>query len=478
MNAMHSLPQSAVARRARPVRLLLAAAIAAGAAGTASADAVTAWNAIAGQSSPSVGGPPQRAYFVAMTQIAVHDALNSISPRYDTYSVLPLANPGASPDAAIASAAHDVLINQLSRTPDSAAKATARANVEAAYIAALAAIPDGAAENQGVAAGQAAAAAIIAARLNDGSATPNLPYVYAAAPGVYQSTAPNFPVPQNAGWALVRPFVLTSPSQFRADPSELFDLTSATYTRDYNEVMSIGSAAVRGAVPDSEPSRIARYWANGGGDWNGVVRGIVPGLGLDRWEHARLFALVNMAEADAGISVFDTKYTYVFWRPVTAIHWADDGNPATASDPNWLPYIVTPPYPDYTCGLPTAANSVLEVLRRYFGTDDLPFTFTAAGVTRSYTSLSQAGQESADARVYSGIHFRTGCELGIHNGEKVGRFVILHVLKASKGNKGDRQLQPNLAIAPIEGPVAAEVRASTRKALRAEGRAGRIQTGR
>ena len=113
---------------------------------------------------------------------------------------------------------------------------------------------------------------------------------------------------------------------------------------------------------------------------------------------------MQMGEADAAISVFDTKYTYTFWRPVTAIRWADDGNPATASDPGWLPYLVTPPYPDYT----------------------------AAGLTRSFQTLSQAAQEGADARVYAGIHFRTGCEEGMRQGQRIGRYVFLHYLKPLK----------------------------------------------
>lgn len=446
MNKTSPRPSAEDHVRIRPTRRLLAAVLATCLAGPVAADTVTSWNSVATHAAPAVGGPAQRAYLVAMTQIAVHDALNSISPRYESYSMLPLANPAASPDAAIAAAAHDVLINQLNRAPSTTAKATARTDVEAAYVAALAAIPDGAPENEGVAAGQAAAAAIIAARANDGSATPNLPYVYAAAPGVYQSTAPNFPVPQNAGWALVRPFALNSPSQFRSDPSDLFDLSGETYTRDYDEVKSVGSAAVRGAAPDSEESRIARYWAMGGADWSGVTRSIVAGLGQDRWENARLFALLEMADADAAISVFDTKYTYVFWRPVTAIRWADDGNPATISDPTWLPYINSPPYPDYTCGLTTASNGAIEVLRRYFETDAVPYTFTAAGITRSFSTLSQAAQEGADARVYAGIHFRTGCEMGIRQGTKVGRYVFLHYLKPLKPN---RLLKPNLVSAPV-----------------------------
>jgi hypothetical protein len=429
-------------------RSLLACGLALAIASPAWADAVTDWNLILDQATPAAGGPPQQAYLGAMVSIAVHDALNSIDRRYDTYDAVPTTNPNASPDAAIASAAHDVLIHELSRAPETAAKITARANVEAGYIAALAAIPDGTAQDLGIGAGQAAASAIISRRAGDGSATPNLPYTLAPAPGVYQSTPPNFPVPSFAGFALVTPFAMNSPSQFRSDPGEIFDLGSAAYVRDYNEVKQVGNALVRGAAPDSEQSDIPRFWAGGGANWNAIARGLVAASGLDRWQHARLFALMNIAGADAFISVYDTKYTYNFWRPVTAIRWADDGNPATASDPNWLPFLTTPPYPDYTCGLPTVSGANTEVMRRYFGTDDVGYTFTvntaavplpaplaalpAKSITRSFDSLSQATAEAASARVLAGIHFRSGCVQGVRQGTHVGRFVIQHYLRPLK----------------------------------------------
>jgi hypothetical protein len=137
------------------------------------------------------------------------------------------------------------------------------------------------------------------------------------------------------------------------------------------------------------------------------------------------------------VAVYDTKYTYNFWRPVTAIRAGDtDGNPATAPDSAWLSYLATPPYPDYTCGLTTNTGAAVEVLRRYFGTDDIAYTFTAGGTTRSYESLSEAAAEAVDARVFEGMHFRTGCVQGVRQGEKVGRFVIQHSLKPSKA-KGE-----------------------------------------
>ena len=408
-------------------------------AGPAHADAVLDWNATFDSASPAVGGPPQRAYLGAMVHIAIHDALNSIDPRYETYNVMAPANFHASPDAAIAAAAHDVLINQLSRAPDSAAKIAARTEVEGKYVAALAAIPNGNAETRGIEAGQTAAAAIIARRTGDAFATPNLPYTLAPALGVYQPTPPALAPPAYAGWASLAPFAMTRPSQFRSGPSPIFNLKGLPYLLNYLEVKYVGSAAVRSAVPDSDRSRIARFWPNGGANGNAVARTIVAGRNLDRWQQARLFGLLNIANVDATISVFDTKYTYNFWRPITAIRWASDGNPFTESDPNWLSYLPTPPYPDYTCGLTITVGSSNEVLRRYFGSDAMRYTLSATipqaaplppeTLTRSYRTLSQASAESVDARVFGGMHFRDGCEQGVRQGGKVGRFTFDHYLR-------------------------------------------------
>jgi hypothetical protein len=394
----------------------------------ARADVVTEWNEIA--DGITALAPPFKNRIMAMVQVAVHDALNSIAPRYETYLGLPSANGGASPGAAVAAAAYRVLLGAV---PSQAAALSVLYNGKIAGLSCPASHPT--CITEGIVAGETAALAMLSLRANDGSATPNLPYALPPAPGVHQPTPPNFPAPQFAGWADVTPFVINSSSQFRADPSEIFDLLGEVFTRDYNEVKRVGSVnseANGDRTPDQ--SAIARYWAGGGANFNLASRIIVAGRGLDEWEHARLFALLNLALHDDTITIFDTKYTYNFWRPATAIRaGASDGNPATDPDPNWLSYQATPPYPDYTCGLPNNTGAALEVLRRFFGTDDIAYTMTAAGLTRSFTSLSHAGAEAVDARVFGGMHFRTGCVQGIRQGEKVGRFVILHALKPLKG---------------------------------------------
>jgi hypothetical protein len=172
-------------------------------------------------------------------------------------------------------------------------------------------------------------------------------------------------------------------------------------------------------------------------------------MSLDRWQHARLFALLNIATADTAIANQTWKYTYNFWRPVTAIRWPDDGNPNTQSDPNWRPFLATPPYPDYPCALPSLTGAATSALREFFGTDQIGFTVTfnaaslalpapmpalpAKSITRTFTSLSQAAEEAQSARVYGGIHFREGCEAGGRQGTKIGRFVTGHELRPVRG---------------------------------------------
>ena len=398
-------------------------------AGQARADVVTDWNAVVAGPlvAPRFGAAPQSSRALAMIQIAVHDALNSIDRRYETYDVVPTL---------------------LAPLPESPEKTAATIAVRDAFRATLGPMPYSHAKMLGIAAGQAAASAILRQRRNDGSATPSTPYTLLPGRGIYQPTPnPEFPdavVPAFGLWGQVTPFAVRDAMQFRAPPGELCDLGSETYTRNYKEVKHVGDALVRGTAPDSAQSDIARFWPGGGANWNLTTRVIVADRGLNRWQHARLFALLNIAEADGLITTQGAKYAYNFWRPVTAIRWAHDGNPATASDAGWRPFLTTPPYPDYPCGLPTGTGATTEVLRSYFGTDDIAFdrTVDAASVVlpplaalppktiiRHFDSLSAAGKDAINARVYSGIHFRSGCNAGLRTGTQVGRFVFQHYLK-------------------------------------------------
>lgn len=429
-------PQSAIRTTATPRfprRWLLASALALALPTTAWADAVTDWNSIANGVIGGAGGPPHQFRAFAMVHLAIHDALNAIDPRYDTYSVVAPGNPNASPEAAVAAAARRVLVDTLPSAQDVV--------VEAAYASYLSGLSCPAAQpgciGAGTAVGDAAAQAILDLRANDGSATPHLPYTLAPSPGVYQPTLPlpqpqpGAPYPQYGNWGNVTPFALGSARQFGPGRTEFMRLAGDSYTRDFNEVKAVGSAAVRGSAAniESEESRIARHWPlNGGANVNGFTRVIVANRVDDLWENARLFALVNVAVNDGLLVVFDAKFRYNFWRPYTAIREAaNDGNPATQADAEWNSYIVTPPYPDYPCGLPSTIATSTEVLRSYFGTDEVPFDFGTP--SRHYDRLSEAAAESAMARVYGGIHFRTGCLASLELGQKVGHFVYTTQLK-------------------------------------------------
>lgn len=433
--------------------LALAAVLAVPAA--AAADVVTDWNLIAELVAPRFGGPQQQSRVQAMVQIAVHDALNAIDPRYDRYTGLARAAVDTSPSAAVAAASRRTLLELLAPLPDSPAKQAAIQTIDDAYLASVGPAPYDSSTQSGIDLGEEAASAILALRMADGSATPHLPYSLLPGPGVYQPTPnPEFPAvitPSFAGWAYVTPFVLRHGSQFEVEPGAIFNLAGPDYAREYREVKAVGDARVRGALPDSVESDVARFWPGGGSNWNLTTRLILEGRGLDSWEHARLLALLNMAQADALIANQTWKYTYNFWRPVTAIRWADDGNPDTESDPVWRPFLVTPPYPDYPCALPSATSASTEVLRRFFGTDAVPFTrsFMAPAVplpapmaplpakliTRSFTSLSKAAAEAASARVYAGIHFREGCTAGVRQGRQIGHFVVVQSLRPTTRGK-------------------------------------------
>ncbi len=452
---------------ASPRRRRLAAALAFAVALPVQADSVTDWNALASSGAvlPRFGGAQPQTRAMAIVQIAVHDALNSIDARFDPYNDVPPAAPGASPDAAVAAATRTTLLAMIGAlppapTPAEEANRIAAVNaINAAYDVAIGPGAPSAAEAAGIAAGEAAADAVLAQRYAsngmslvpiDGSATPNSPpYALAAAPGVHQATpAPEFPASTTSaftGWKFVTPFAVKSATQFRAPPARILNLRSGQYANEYNEVKAVGDARVRGANPDSELSDIPRFWIGGGLDWNANARAIAAGRGLDRWRHARLFALLNMSTADALITNIESKYLYNFWRPVTAIRWADDGNPRTTSDAFWRPFVQTPPYPDYPCASTSMSGAAAQTLRRFFGTNALAFTRTVTApavplpapmaelpprqITRGFKTLSQAESDQAMGRVYAGIHFREGCFAGLHTGNEVADWVYARYLR-------------------------------------------------
>jgi hypothetical protein len=399
----------------------------------APADEVLNWNGIATSVAiPGGKNAIQQSRIYAMVQLAVHDALNAIDHRYTSYAFSQEADPTASAPAAIATAAHDVLIDQIPAQTEA---------IEAAWVASLAAIAPGAAKDNGIIIGHNSAAAMLELRKDDG-ATIVTSYNPGTAPGEWRPT-PN-PDPSNPpgggpglqpaalpGWGNVTPFVLRNGAQFRPDGPP--GLTSDKYAQDVDEVQAIGDQF--SILRTEDQSTIARFWyESGSNSWNRIARNILGMYSLDSWDRARALALLNAAQADGAIASFNAKYHYNFWRPVTAIREADtDGNDSTVSDATWNTYLNTPAIPDYPSTHAAVGAAAAEVLAHVLHTDDVEFTSTSgvpfAGITRVFRSLSQAAQEMADSRVYAGIHFRSACQDGLQQGRKIGKFTVRHYLQ-------------------------------------------------
>ena len=416
---------------------------------TAAADVVTDWNVTAADITVAAGlGPPPANRTLAMVQAAVHDALNAINRRYDAYYFEGPGDASASPDAAVAAAAHTVLVGVVSSFGTPAQKGAALALVEQAYTASLARTTDGPARNKGVAVGRAAGAAMLVLRKDDG-ATRDAPYTPGMGAGKWRPH-PN-PVPANPaianpdaargfapaaipGWANVTPFTLLSASQYWLPGPPA--LASPTYARDFNEVKAVGGKVSSVRTPDQ--TEIARFWFEGPGNWNTIARVVAAGRKLDAHDSARLLALMNLAMADSYIAGWKIRYVYDSWRPVTAIREGDnDGNDATAGDPNWDSLQNTPSVSDYPSTQSMFSAAAAVVLASLLGGDQATFTATSGkpfeGISRSFSSFSQAARESADSRVYAGIHFRSACEDGMAAGRKIGqRAVALYLQPARK----------------------------------------------
>jgi hypothetical protein len=411
----------------------------------ADGDAVTVWNANAGAAATAaciapLANPLHESRMYAMTHVAIHDALNAIERRSRPYTFDMQARPGASPDAAVAAAARDVLVRLIGQLPlelvlQSCIDAGI-ARVEADYAAALAAIPNNQAKAQGIAVGQAAAAAILALRAEDGAQldqflNPSCPQN--TNPGEYQCT-PGTPFIAFEGWENVDPFVLNHSSQFHPGPP--YPVTQKKYTADFNEVKSLGGDGITTpSARTADQTEIALYWWESSPlKWNRIARIVSGQTRLDLWENARLFGLLNLALADGYIAMVSTKNHYNYWRPITAVRTGEtDGNPDTTGDPAWTTLRQTPANQDYASGHSIEGGAGAEVLKEFFGTDRISFrdcsvTLPAGGtcsdpspVFRSYTSFSQAAAENAFSRILIGFHFRKSIEEGTDYGRKIGK---------------------------------------------------------
>jgi hypothetical protein len=381
------------------------------------ADVVTDWDRIA--SDVLVANPTAHPFIhLAMTHVAMFDAVNAIDRGYSVYAIRPQADTaGASPEAAAAAAGYFLLSSLFPNQ---------QGVLDSAYTASLAAIPDGAAETKGIAVGQEVAAKVIALRANDGRNSV-VPYIFGSGPGVYQATPPAFGPPITPYVRFVTPFALQRADQFRAYGPP--DLTSAQYAADLNTVRELGAAnsQKRTAIQ----TEIGRFHTEPPfAFWSRNLRTIAVERNLDTAQSARFFALVHVALADSLIGCWDSKYYYNFWRPVTAIPAADtDGNSATEADAAWLPLATTPPHPEYPAAHACGAGAVVEALNGFFGTNKVRMTFTstvAGTVPHVFNSTKELSEEIMAARVYGGMHFPTSTRHGVELGRKVGKWTVKH----------------------------------------------------
>ncbi|HEU4342297.1 MAG TPA: vanadium-dependent haloperoxidase [Candidatus Binatia bacterium] len=384
---------------------------------SATADVITDWNerAVAAGYTARIS-PGASARNIAMVHVAMFEAVNSIEPRYSPYRARLPVEPGASLDAAAAAAAHYLLARMY---PDQAKE------MEKAFQTSLGAVADGPPKMEGIQLGEQAAIAILAERSTDGADAPNT-YRPFTIPGRYVPTS----LPVMSSWGAVRPFALKTSSQFR--PVAPYALTSMQWAKDYNEVKRMGAKVSSGRT--AEQTEIARFWALvGPATYNPIARQLSAANKLGVLENARLFALFSMAASDAGTAIFEAKYKYNFWRPVTAIRNGDlDGNKSTERDSSWEPFIETPMHPEYPCAHCTFQSTAAGVLEAFFG-DQVP-TFrltstTAPGVTRTFSKLSDYVAEVVNARVYDGVHYRRSGDAGVAMGRKIGQYTVENYLK-------------------------------------------------
>lgn len=407
-------------KRMRRMGVLFAvtALLALAGAASAQADTVTDWNTNATNALIATAGqaPTVSALHLAMVHGAVYDAVNAIDGGYDPYLTAPAAMPWYSQDAAAATAAHRVLVDLVPLQ---------QGTLDALYAASLAGIPDGSAKAGGIAVGEAAAAAMLANRADDGRLVP-FSFPVGSEPGEWRPVLPAFASDPFARLARVRPFMTMSQSQFRSDGPN--PITSPEYAAEFAEVKTLGRQT--GSTRTADQTDMARFWADHPpAMWSRIFRQLSARHGLGVADNARYFAMLYLTGADALISCWDDKAHWLYWRPITAIREAGtDGNPATQADPEWLPLIPTPPYPEHPSGHACLSSSFVRTLRDFFGTNQAEFSALSgfSGTTRSFSRFSEAIHEIIDARVYSGIHFRIADAQGAVIGKKVANWRKKH----------------------------------------------------
>ena len=402
--------------RCRPIIVvaLAVALLAAWPRSAGAADAVTFWNQVAVAASAVHAGRAAAVTPVDLTYVhtAIYDAVVAIRGGHSPIAVTLASVPsGASVDAAIDAAAHRVLLTMFPAD---------QAYLESQYALALAMIADGPSKTDGISVGEQVATRFLALRANDGWNAPSS-YSPGSGPGAWQPTAP---APAIAPWmATMRPFTFDDPARFRAEPPPALD--SAEWAEEYNEVQRMGSVTSVYRTP--EQTEIARFYGEHAGiQYGRIFRAFAEGQQLDVVDNARLFAQLYLTSADAIIACWDSKYSYSFWRPITAIRAGDtDGNDATIADPSWTPLLGTPNHPEYPSAHGCFTGSIADALASFFGTKKVSITLTSTvtNTARSFDSTDALIREIIDARVWAGIHYRGSVVHGVVIGRKVARWV-------------------------------------------------------
>jgi membrane-associated phospholipid phosphatase len=355
-----------------------------------------------------------------IAQLAMFDAVNAVlGGAYRPFASRPVSVLGASAEAAAIRAAYIVALNEFP---------TKTATIQSAYdasIAGLSASP--AAISSGIIVGEAAAIAVLAARVGDRRNDPELEgYTAGSGPGVWTPTPPAFAAPQGPFLQFVTPFGYDDPARFR--PKAPPALESRTYTIDYNEIKDLGRATETSRTPAQ--SATALFWSpSATALWTANIRSLASSM--DLLTAARFEAIGIAAVTNAVIACWDAKYTYMFWRPVTAISAGDsDGNATTEADPAWTPFIATPVHPEYPSAHATIGASTLGFYTVWFGTTQLHLAFMGnGGAVRYYTNVKEIHAEESEARIWGGMHFRSSTEVGVSIGSRVGKFTATHLLK-------------------------------------------------
>jgi hypothetical protein len=403
---------------------LIGAALAVTLPASVRANVITDWDAKAIDavaplaSAPSSPYTPYAAYrMMGIVHVAMFDAVNSIEPRYQPYLVQLPADSTTSKEAAAAAAAAAVLAAIDARTA---------AQMKSDLASYLASMPNDAAKSEGIKLGEAVAAKIWEARVNDGSDAPD-DYRPRTTPGVYVPA----PIMRGPMWPRVKPFAMVSPSQFRPDPP--IALNSEEWAKDYNEIKDYG--AQKSAKRTAEQTETARFWLVTGPEaYQPFLRQLAIAKEMDVVDSARFMALGGIAINDALIAVLEAKFHYNFWRPITAIRNGDiDGNPATDRDSIWQPIAETPMHPEYPCAHCILSGSVAGVVKATLGTDNIPevamTSSTAPGVTHHWTNMTAFTDEVANARIWSGFHYRFSTRVGTGMGLQIGEYVVKNMMQ-------------------------------------------------